>query len=72
MKKIYLKRADAVQMRQALETVAALKNAGVLFVPIPVLDNVDHTVLLATLSKRLDRMAADAEKEEAENEIQKL
>lgn len=66
-----MKRADPVQMRQALEIVDDLKNAGILFVPVPILDTVDHAVLLATLHTRLERMAADAKKEEAENEIQK-
>lgn len=66
-----MKRADPVQMRKALETVDALKKVGLLFVPIPVLDATDHAALLATLHTRLERMTADAEKEEVENAIQK-
>lgn len=49
-----------------MEAATELMKAGVLFVPIPVIDGfTDHSELLFKLEKRLERMAERAEKEES-------
>ena len=40
-----MNRAKPVDMRKALETVQALKDAGILFVPIPIMSEAQHEQL---------------------------
>lgn len=40
-----MNRASPVDMRKALETVQALKDAGILFVPIPIMNEAQHEQL---------------------------
>lgn len=53
-----MKRADPVEMRQALQAVEAFSQAGVLFVPMPVVDPAEHGELVAQMLLRLDRLEA--------------
>jgi len=49
-----MNKATPIEMRKALQVVDALKKAGVLFVPVPILDSNDKDLLLGILEKRLD------------------
>lgn len=61
-----MNRARPADLRKAMEAATELMKAGVLFVPIPVVDGLaDHAELLFKLEKRLERMAERAEKEES-------
>lgn len=48
-----MNKASPVTMRKILEVVEALKKAGVLFVPIPVLNDFDYEELIVLMSNRL-------------------
>ena len=63
---INLTRCGPVQMRQMLEAVDAMRQAGLAFVPIPVLNDRDRANLYATMSARLESIEAAAAKKEAE------
>lgn len=54
-------RASPVEMRKALESVQAMKAAGLLFVPIPVLDDNDGDELRSQMMARLERLAEEGE-----------
>lgn len=56
-----VKRASPVAMRQALESVNAMRAAGLLFVPMPVLDEADGKVLLEQMMERLEKVTQEAE-----------
>ena len=58
-------RASAPEMREALLAVDALKQAGMRFVPIPVLNDQDRARLLAFMGQRLAAIEAVASKAEA-------
>lgn len=58
---IPLTRCSPVQMRQALELVETMKQAGIGFVPIPFVDQADRQRLMTILSSRLDLMVKVAE-----------
>jgi hypothetical protein len=51
-----MERASPVEMRKALEAVQVLKQAGILFVPIPVLDKEDQIELVKNVQRRLAKM----------------
>ena len=57
-------RASAPEMREALEMVDALKQAGVRFVPIPALNGQDRARLLAFMAQRLAAIEAVASQAE--------
>lgn len=57
-------RASAPEMREALEMVDALKQAGVRFVPIPTLNGQDRARLLAFAVQRLAAIEAAASQAE--------
>ena len=57
-------RAHPVDMRKALEMVEAHKRAGILFVPMPVLNQEDHLAQIAEARRRLDLLQHEAEKHE--------
>jgi len=42
-----MQRANAVQMRKALMAVEVLKKAGILFVPVPIIDEEDFKLAIA-------------------------
>lgn len=44
---------DSVEIQKALNVVFALKNAGVLFVPLPIINTADKNKLLDDLERRL-------------------
>ena len=48
-------------MRKALEVAQRLNEAGVLFVPIPILDTEDRLSLLNELDRRLDMILQQVE-----------
>lgn len=50
-----------VQMRKALEMVEALKQAGMEFVPVPVLNDADREKLMLITASRLEQIATAAE-----------
>jgi len=58
-----MNRASPVQLRQALEMVKAMAEAGVLFVPMPVRSEVEHANLTAQMMDRLEQLAIEAERE---------
>lgn len=49
-----MNKASPIEMRKALVVVDRLKKAGVLFVPVPVLNKEDHRKLMSALEHRLD------------------
>jgi hypothetical protein len=49
-------KATPVQMRRCLELTMALKNAGIEFVPMPVMSTVDRVKLTKILQGRLGRI----------------
>lgn len=61
MKEITTTRCSPVQMRKNLEVVAALKDAGIDFVALPVLNEGDRQWLNGMLAARLEMMATTAE-----------
>lgn len=54
-------RANPVEMRKALQAVETLKMAGLLFVPMPVLNEEDGVKLLAEMMQRLEAAIQEAE-----------
>lgn len=60
-----MNRASPVELRKAIQTAEAFAKAGILFVPIPVMDEKDHADLKLKLHARMDKMMADAEEVKA-------
>ena len=58
-------RASVPEMREALLAVDALKQAGMRFVPIPVLNDQDRARLLAFMGQRLAAIEAVASRADA-------
>ena len=54
-------KCSPVQMRTSLEVVAALKDAGIEFVALPVLNDGDRQWLRGMLAARLEMMVNKAE-----------
>lgn len=48
--------SEVVKMRKALEVVTAFKNAGILFVPMPVIGQDDHDILVEVAAQRLKKL----------------
>jgi hypothetical protein len=61
MSQINTTRCSPVQMRKALEMVEALKQSGMEFVPVPVLNDADREKLLLITASRLEQIATAAE-----------
>ncbi|HDR2753874.1 TPA: DUF1382 family protein [Enterobacter asburiae] len=59
-----MNRASPVDLRKSLEIANRLARIGIRFVPIPVATEEDFQALSAELSRRLEQMAVEAEKNE--------
>ncbi|EPV0753352.1 DUF1382 family protein [Enterobacter hormaechei] len=59
-----MNRAAPVDLRKILEIANHLAHIGIRFVPITVASEEDFQTLAAELSRRLERMAVEAEKNE--------
>lgn len=59
-----MNRASTVDMRKAMDMAYALKDAGILFVPMPVADDTEQAVRFAEAEARLEQMAQEAEARE--------
>ena len=59
-----MNRASPVDLRKSLEITNHLAHIGIRFVPIPVATEEEFQVLAAELSRRLEQMAVEAEKNE--------
>ena len=56
-----MNRANPADLRRAAEMTQRFVKAGILFVPMPALDQADHDALVAQSAERLERMAQLAE-----------
>lgn len=56
-----MERASPVELRKAIAMANALVAAGLSFVPVPVLDDVDREALVAQAMARMDTLASKAE-----------
>ena len=52
-----MQRATSVEMRKCLVAVEAFKQAGIRFVPMPVLDDADNDALAYEMKERLGKIA---------------
>lgn len=52
-----MNRASPADLRKALDVVDAYIKAGILFVPMPVLGEADHRMLVDKADSRLDQIA---------------
>ncbi|MBE3178184.1 DUF1382 family protein [Enterobacter cloacae complex sp. P3B] len=59
-----MNRASPVDLRKSLEIANNLSHIGIRFVPIPVATEEEFQTLAAELSRRLEQMAVEAEKNE--------
>ena len=59
-----MNRASPVDLRKSLEIANHLAHIGIRFVPIPVATEEEFQTLAAELSRRLEQMAVEAEKNE--------
>ena len=57
-----MRRADHTAMRKSLQAVEQLRNAGILFVPMPVADQAEFEWLAAEMMEVLERMAEAEER----------
>lgn len=56
-----MNRASPVELRKAMDTALALMKAGILFVPMPVRDHIDHAQLVGQCTDRLEALAVATE-----------
>lgn len=61
MEDVRTNKTHPIFMRRALELADELKKTGVLFVPVPVLNNADGNALYRAVFRRLDLLAKQAE-----------
>jgi|LGOV01.1.fsa_nt_gb hypothetical protein len=59
-----MNQASPVDMRKALKVVEVLKKNMILFVPVPVTSDEDHSQLIADSADRFEQLAQQAEQEE--------
>ena len=59
-----MNRASPVDLRKSLEIANNLARIGIRFVPIPVATEEEFQTLAAELSRRLEQMAVEGEKNE--------
>lgn len=57
-----MNRASPVDLRKAIEVANAYINAGILFVPMPVLNEADLHILAQQASERLEQIIEETEK----------
>lgn len=60
-----MKRANPADLRRAVDVANTYVKAGILFVPMPALDQADHDALVAQSADRLERLAQTAEQEQS-------
>lgn len=60
-----MKRANPADLRRAADVAHTYVKAGILFVPMPALDQADHDELVAQSADRLERLAQAAEQEQS-------
>jgi hypothetical protein len=58
-----MNRASPSELRKSLEAAQAMVKAGILFVPMPVLNEMDHAELTSKMLGRMETMAVEAEQE---------
>ena len=51
-----MKRATPVETRKCLQAVEAFKQAGIRFIPMPVLDDADNDALAGQMKERLEKI----------------
>lgn len=56
-----MERASPVELRKAIDMANALIEAGLAFVPVPVLDDADRESLVAQAMARMGILASEAE-----------
>lgn len=56
-----MNRASPVDLRKAIEVANAYTNAGILFVPMPVLNEADHHDLVQQASHRIEQILEETE-----------
>lgn len=56
-----MQRADPVEMRKALVAADSMRNAGILFVPMPVLNKDDYKEMITEVMRRLDVLEQQCE-----------
>lgn len=56
-----MKRANPADLRRALQVAQSLAKAGIDFVPVPVMSDIDRADLTHTVKQRLERMASESE-----------
>lgn len=59
-----MNRASPVDLRKSIEIANHLAHIGIRFVPIPVATDEEFLALAAKLSRKLEQMAVEAEKDE--------
>ncbi|HDH0722378.1 TPA: DUF1382 family protein [Klebsiella aerogenes] len=59
-----MNRASPVDLRKSIEIANHLAHIGIRFVPIPVATDEEFKALSAELSRKLEQMAVEAEKNE--------
>lgn len=60
-----MNRANPADLHKALNVVDAYLKAGLLFVPIPVLNAADHLALIDQADSRLEQLAQQEEREQS-------
>lgn len=65
-----VERASPVDLRKELSAAQTLASAGILFVPIPVLNEDDHAALRAEVIKRMEQIIETTEHQEPSNDNQ--
>ncbi|SFQ46810.1 Protein of unknown function [Geopseudomonas sagittaria] len=63
-----MKRASPVELRAALEAATTMARAGILFVPMPALDQADHDALANQMHDRLEKLEQEASAQDAGHE----
>lgn len=58
-----MNRASPSELRKSLVQAQAMAKAGILFVAVPVLNEMDHAQLVNKVAGRLELIATEAEKE---------
>lgn len=51
-----MKQASPAQLRKAMVAAQTYVKAGILFVPVPVLDDADHAQLVAQAAQKLEQL----------------